>query len=251
MLDSLFENIGYKIKNLAKVSFVVESLCSIVVGLFNLIVKIMPEIARDDDAIIEVFICIFYMLCAVAGAYLLSMFLYGFGCLVESSEQNRNINSKIYDKLSKMNECSEKKEEKTKKEDKKEVKTEKTEHKISVKDTVPTNEAPTAHADTGKANICEVVNGFVEIKKAEPEVTEPKKEAAIETEIKETEKDENYLKKSLIKTLNYSTLQGMRSNLNYIKNSATTETEKHLIDSILEADDINLVEKIEEVINSL
>ena len=235
------KNIGYKIKKLAKISFIIESVCAILVGLFVIIDKILPRARRDDDAIFEIFICIFYILCAIAGSYLLSMFLYGFGCLVESSEQNRNINSKIYDKLSKMAESSEKKE----------AKKEKTEPKAEVKETAPIKDAPVVKSETNNKTVCEVVNGFVEIKKAEPEVTEPKKEAAIETEIKEDVKAENVLKKSLIKTLKYSTVQGMRSNLNYIKNSVATENEKPLIEAILKADDANIAEQIEELINNL
>ena len=79
MLDNLYENIGSKIKNLAKWIFIVEAIGAIITGLVLL--------CKDEDLILYGLIT---LACGPIVAYIGSWILYAFGELVEDVHAIRN-----------------------------------------------------------------------------------------------------------------------------------------------------------------
>jgi hypothetical protein len=79
MLDSLYENIGGKIKNRAKWIFIVEAICTIIIGLVLLF--------TDEDLILY---ALLMLICGPIVAYVGSWILYAFGELVEDIHAIRN-----------------------------------------------------------------------------------------------------------------------------------------------------------------
>ena len=90
MLDNLYENIGGKIKNLAKWIFIIEAIGAIITGLVLLF--------TDEDLIL------YGLLTLVGGpivAYVSSWILYAFGELVEKTADNENNTRQILKKINK------------------------------------------------------------------------------------------------------------------------------------------------------
>ena len=83
-MDGIFSNPGRRIKNWAKVLYVIEIIAAVIGGI--------AMIAADDDMFL------FGLLTAAVGilaAFITALFLYAFGELVESSQENRDINRQI------------------------------------------------------------------------------------------------------------------------------------------------------------
>jgi hypothetical protein len=83
-MDGIFSNPGRRIKNWAKVLYVIEIIVAVIGGI--------AMIAADDDMFL------FGLLTAAVGilaAFITALFLYAFGELVESSQENRDINRQI------------------------------------------------------------------------------------------------------------------------------------------------------------
>lgn len=92
MFDNLYENIGGKIKNLAKWTFIVETISAFLIG-FGMIIN-------DGDSFI------FGALIIIFGpviAWVSSWILYAFGELVEKNADNENNTRQILKKLDKDN----------------------------------------------------------------------------------------------------------------------------------------------------
>jgi mannitol-specific phosphotransferase system IIBC component len=90
----MFENIGSKIKSIAKVFFAVEAIGSVIAGI--------AMVAEEEEAV--------YLLIAVGGflvAWVTACFLYGFGQLIENSDI-------IAEEFGRKNMAHQKKEEKAK-----------------------------------------------------------------------------------------------------------------------------------------
>ena len=87
-MDGIFSNPGRRIKNWAKVLYVIEIIAAVIGGI--------AMIAADDDMFL------FGLLTAAVGilaAFITALFLYAFGELVESSQENRDINRQILQTL--------------------------------------------------------------------------------------------------------------------------------------------------------
>lgn len=82
----LFHNIGKTLKRYAVITFVVETLAGIIAGILS---------AIGEESIVYLLISV----CAPFVAYTLSMFLYGFGELVDSTaitaKENQNKNQVV------------------------------------------------------------------------------------------------------------------------------------------------------------
>lgn len=88
MLDSLYENIGGKIKNLAKWIFVIEAIGTVITGVVLLCI--------DEDLILYGLLT---LICGPIVAYIGSWILYAFGELVEKMVGNESNTKKILEKL--------------------------------------------------------------------------------------------------------------------------------------------------------
>ena len=82
-MDHLFSNPGYRIKNWAKVLFVIETVLSLLGGFL---------IIFEEEEFLPGFIVI---ATGVTVSFISALFLYAFGELVESSQENRDINRRI------------------------------------------------------------------------------------------------------------------------------------------------------------
>ena len=85
MLDSLYENIGGKIKTLAVWTFIVEAIGAIITGII---------LASEEDVLY-----IFIAICGPIIAWVSSWLLYAFGELVEKMVGNESNTKKILEKL--------------------------------------------------------------------------------------------------------------------------------------------------------
>ena len=84
MLDKLYENIGGKIKNCAKWIFVVEAIAAILAGFV---------LAAEEDGV--------FILVSIVGplvAWVGSWLLYGFGELIETNAQTRDLTAELLNK---------------------------------------------------------------------------------------------------------------------------------------------------------
>ncbi len=88
MLDTLYENIGGKIKNWAKWIFIVEAIGAIITGLVLL--------CTDEDLILYGLIT---LVCGPIVAYIGSWILYAFGELVEKTCDNEYATRQILKKI--------------------------------------------------------------------------------------------------------------------------------------------------------
>ena len=88
MLDNLYENIGSKIKNLAKWIFVIEAIGAFITGLVLLF--------TDEDLILYGLLT---LVCGPIVAYIGSWILYAFGEVVEKTADNENNTRQILKKL--------------------------------------------------------------------------------------------------------------------------------------------------------
>lgn len=85
----MFENPGSKIKRIAKIGFVLESISVIITAI------IMSIDSGDVSWLLSI-------PCGIAAAYLISLVFYAFGELVSSTEENKGANEellKIHEKL--------------------------------------------------------------------------------------------------------------------------------------------------------
>ena len=88
MLDNLYENIGSKIKNLAKWIFVIAAIGAVITGLVLLF--------TDEDLILYGLLT---LVCGPIVAYIGSWILYAFGELVEKTSDNENTTRQILKKI--------------------------------------------------------------------------------------------------------------------------------------------------------
>ena len=79
----MFDNIGSKIKSYAKANFWIETIASVLLGI--ILLAIASETYSDLEEIYTI-IGIVFLLGGPATAYITSIFLYGFGQLVENSD---------------------------------------------------------------------------------------------------------------------------------------------------------------------
>ena len=82
MLDSLYENIGGKIKNWAKWIFIVEAICAVIAGI---------GLIADDNGAVGFLVMIVGPLVAWVGSWL----LYGFGELIETNAETRDLTAEL------------------------------------------------------------------------------------------------------------------------------------------------------------
>ena len=83
-MDGIFSNPGRRIKGCAKALFVVEIMIAIIGGI--------AMIASDDDMFL---LALLTVAIGIAAGFVTALFLYAFGELVESSQENRDINRQI------------------------------------------------------------------------------------------------------------------------------------------------------------
>ena len=83
-MDSIFSNPGRRIKGCAKALFVVEIMIAIIGGI--------AMIASDDDMFL---LALLTVAIGIAAGFVTALFLYAFGELVESTQENRDINRQI------------------------------------------------------------------------------------------------------------------------------------------------------------
>ena len=83
-MDGIFSNPGRRIKGCAKALFVVEIIIAVIGGI--------AMIASDDDMFLFALLTIAI---GIAAGFVTALFLYAFGELVESSQENRDINRQI------------------------------------------------------------------------------------------------------------------------------------------------------------
>ena len=98
MLDKLYENIGGKVKLLAKVSFIVEAVASILMG-FALMLS-------DGDMEETALYGFFVILLGPVVAFVSSWVLYAFGELVEKTCRNESNSATIVNLLKRKNSSS-------------------------------------------------------------------------------------------------------------------------------------------------
>lgn len=82
-MDSLFSNPGNRIKNAAKALFVIEAVFSFLSGLL--------VIFEEEEFLLGLIV----IATGVAVSFISALLLYAFGELVESSQENREINRRI------------------------------------------------------------------------------------------------------------------------------------------------------------
>ena len=87
-MDGIFSNPGRRIKGCAKALFVVEIMIAIIGGI--------AMIASDDDMFL---LALLTVTIGIAAGFVTALFLYAFGELVESSQENRDINRQILQSL--------------------------------------------------------------------------------------------------------------------------------------------------------
>ena len=83
-MDGIFSNPGRRIKGCAKALFVVEIIIAVIGGI--------AMIASDDDMFL---LALLTVAIGIAAGFVTALFLYAFGELVESSQENRDINRQI------------------------------------------------------------------------------------------------------------------------------------------------------------
>ena len=88
MFDNLYENVGRKIKNWAKLIFVIETIGAVITGLVLLF--------NYEDLILYGLLT---LVCGPIVAYIGSWILYAFGELVEKTADNENNTRQILKKL--------------------------------------------------------------------------------------------------------------------------------------------------------
>lgn len=89
MLDKLFENPGEKIKNYAKIMFIIECIAAI----------ISAFVASDELEEFGPFIMV--LLGGFVVAYITSLFMAAFGELVQSNIENKKINEEVLKQIKK------------------------------------------------------------------------------------------------------------------------------------------------------
>lgn len=78
----MFENVGEKIKGVAVVVFILEVIAAVVFGLGSI----------DNGGILLIAL-------GILAAWVSSLFVYGFGVLIESAEENKKISKQILEAL--------------------------------------------------------------------------------------------------------------------------------------------------------
>ena len=89
MLDNIYNNIGNKIKILAKFIFIIESIITVILGIY------LIAVADDNQDSLRA-VGIFTILLGPIIAWISSWLLYAFGQLVDDTQEIRNTSSKTH-----------------------------------------------------------------------------------------------------------------------------------------------------------